>query len=121
MEAIGGHHRLYVNSQRYYLKGDPTYNVGGLVQTPIDTVDGNSFIKEEYKHCSVSGTIAFTPSLDLEALKNIKGATVMLECPNGQTIVFPDASFVEDQSVSGGEGEVTFAFAGNGAAKIMMP
>ena len=121
MEAIGGRHRLYVNSQRYYLKGDPTYNVGGLVQTVINTVDGKTFVKEEYKNCSVSGTIAFTPKLDLIGLKKTKKATVMLECPNGQTIVFPDASFVEDQTVSGGEGEVTFAFAGDGEAKVMMP
>jgi hypothetical protein len=59
--------------------------------------------------------------LDLVALRKTKKATVMLECPNGQTIVFPDASFVDDQSVSGSEGEVSFAFAGNGEAKVMMP
>ena len=121
MDAIGGHHRLFVNSQRYYLKGDPTYDVGGLKQTVINTVDGAAFTKEEYVNCSVSGTLAFTLSLDLAALRETKKATVMLECPNGQTIVFPDASFVDDQSVSGGEGEVSFAFAGNGKAKIMMP
>lgn len=121
MDAIGGRHRLYINSQRYYLKGDPTYNVGGKRQSVINTVDGKTFLKEEYVNCSVSGTLAFTPSLDLVALKNTKNATVMLECPNGQTIVFPDASFVDDQSVSGSEGEVTFAFAGDGEAKVMMP
>ena len=54
-------------------------------------------------------------------LRKTRNATVMLECPNGQTIVFPNASFIDDQSVSGGEGEVTFAFVGDGEAKVMMP
>ena len=121
MDAIGGRHRLFVNSQRYYLKGDPTYDVGGLKKTVINTVDGTSFTKEEFVNCKVSGTLAFVPSLDLDALREIKNATVMLECPNGQTIVFPEASFVDDQSVSGGEGEVSFAFAGSGKAKVMTP
>ena len=96
MDAIGGRHRIYVNSQRYYLKGDPSYDVGGLVQT-------------------------VAPGLDLVALKETKNATVLLECPNGQKIVFPNASFVEDQTVSGSEGEVTFKFAGDGPAKPIMP
>lgn len=121
MDAIGGRHRIYVNSQRYYLKGDPSYDVGGLVQTVIDTVDGKSFTKEEYKSSYVSGTLAFAPGLDLLALKETKNATVLLECPNGQKIVFPNASFVEDQTVSGSEGEVTFKFAGDGPAKPIMP
>ena len=121
MDTIGGRHRLFVNSQRYYLKGDPTYDVGGLKNTVINTIDGATFNKEEYVNCKVSGTLAFTPSLDLVALRKTKNATVMLACPNGQTIVFPDASFVDDQSVSGSEGEVSFAFAGNGEAKVMMP
>lgn len=118
--AIGGRHRLYVNSDVYYLKGDPTYDIGGRLASVIDGNDG-SFIKEEYRGSRVSGTIAFTASLDLEKLRNFKDATVILECPNGQSIVFSEASFVDEQSVSGGEGEVSFAFASRTKAKIMMP
>ena len=121
IDTIGGRHRIYINSQRYYLKGDPSYDVGGKKSTEIATADGTTFLKEEMKACRVSGTLAFTSGLDLDALRETKNATVMLECPNGQTIVFPEASFVDDQSVSGSEGEITFAFVGNGKAKIMMP
>ena len=120
MDVIGGRHHLYVNSQKYYLKGDPTYDIGGKKQTEIVTPE-KTFIQESYVACHVSGTIAFVPALDLEKLRETKNATVMLECPNGQTIVFPDASFVDDQSVSGGEGEVSFKFVGDGKAKVMMP
>ena len=101
--------------------GENRLDFGVIIFPVINTVDGATFIKEEYVNCKVSGTLAFTPSLDLAALRKTKKATVMLECPNGQTIVFPDASFVDDQSVSGSEGEVSFAFAGNGEAKVMMP
>ena len=121
MDVIGGRHRLYVNSQKYFLKGDPTYDVGGLKQTEITMSEGKTFLQESYVACNVSGTIAFTPSLDLASLRKTRNATVMLECPNGQTIVFPDAAFVDDQSVSGAEGEVSFKFVGDGEAKVMMP
>ena len=120
MDVIGGRHRLYVNSEKYFLKGDPTYDVGGLKQTEITTPE-KTFLQETYVPCRVSGTIAFVPNLDLVKLRKTRNATVMLECPNGQTIVFPNASFVDDQSVRGGEGEVSFAFVGDGEAKVMMP
>ena len=120
MDVIGGRHRLFIKSQKYYLKGDPTYDIGGKKQTEITTPE-KTFIQETYVPCRVSGTIAFVPNLDLKALRETKNSTVMLECPNGQTIVFPNASYVDDQSVSGGEGEVSFAFVGDGEAKVMMP
>ena len=89
MDTIGGRHRLFVNSQRYYLKGDPTYDVGGLRKHRHQYGRWCDFHKEEYVNCKVSGTLAFTPSLDLVALRKTKKATVMLGMPERTNYRFP--------------------------------
>lgn len=119
LEDIGGVHKLYINSQEYILKGDPTFDIGGVKRTPIDTISGKTFSKKEIAHSSISGTIVNTSSLDLVALREIKDATIILECPNGKQVVFRNAFFTEDLSVSGSEGEVSFAFAADPAEEIM--
>ena len=48
MDVIGGRHRLYVNSEKFYLKGDPTYDVGGMKQSEITTPERRSFRKLTY-------------------------------------------------------------------------
>lgn len=118
LEDIGGEHKLYIDSKEYILKGDPTYDLGGTKRTPIDTVGGKVFSKRETVHSSISGTIVNTSELDLVALREIKDATITLECPNGKVVVFKNAFFTEDLSVSGGEGEVSFAFAADPAEEI---
>lgn len=118
MEDIGGKHKLYVNSMEFYLKGDPTYDVGGERRTVINTVSGKCFTKVENVNSSISGTLAHVSSLNLVDLRKTKDATVMLECPNGKTIVFPHASFVDDMSVNGSEGEVSFNFSGDPAEEL---
>lgn len=119
MQDIGGKHKLYINSREYYLKGDPTYDVGGDKRTAIDTVSGKCFTSVQKVHSSISGTIVNTSELDLVALRGTTDATIILECPNGKQVVFPHASFVDDMSVAGGEGEVSFAFAADPAEEIL--
>lgn len=118
LEDIGGEHKLFIDSKEYILKGDPTFDVGGVKRTPIDTISGKTFSKKETIHSSISGTIVNTSALDLVALREIKDATITLECPNGKVVVFRNAFFVEDLSVSGSEGEVTFSFAADPAEEI---
>lgn len=119
MNDIGGKHKLYINSKQYILKGDPTFDVGGDKRTAIPTVSGQVFFKVETVPSTISGTLANTSTLDLVELRKITDATVMLECPSGKKVVFPHAAFVDDMSVTGGEGEVTFAFAANPAEEIL--
>lgn len=119
LEDIGGVHKLYINSVEYILKGDPTFDVGGVKRTPIDTISGKVFSKKEIVHSSISGTIVNTSALDLVALREIKDATIILECPNGKQVVFRNAFFTDDPSVSGSEGEVSFAFAADPAEELM--
>jgi len=119
LQDIGGVHKLYVNSVEYILKGDPTFDVGGVKRTPIDTISGKVFSKKEIVHSSVSGTIVNTSELDLVALREMKDATIILACPNGKQVVFRNAFFTEDPSVSGSEGEVSFAFAADPAEELM--
>lgn len=112
-EDVGGTHKLYINGVQQNLKGDPTYDVGGVKRTTIMGVDGRKHgDKVEVVMSKVTCTITNTSSLDIVELRQLKNATIKLEEPNGKTFVIMGAVFSGDPSTSGAEGEISCEFSG---------
>ena len=112
-EDVGGTYKLYINGVQQNLKGDPTYDIGGIKRTPIMGVDGRIHgYKKETVMSKLSCTVTNTSELDIVELRQLKNATIKLEEPNGKTFIITGAAFSGDPSISGAEGEISCEFSG---------
>lgn len=118
---ISGKYKLWINSQAYVLKEEPTIVIGGTVRTEITTPGGEGpFFGASEQNSSVSGTVIHTPGLLISDFQETVDATIVIECPNGKTVVIKNASCT-DACELGAEGGISFKFVGKPKADELLP
>lgn len=121
MADVAGKYKLWINSQPYVLKEEPTIVIGGVVRTEIEIPgDEGPFFSTSERNSSVSGTIVHTTGLLISDFQETAEATITIECPTGKTIVIKNASCV-DACELGSEGGISFKFVGKPKADELLP
>ena len=118
MERVGGQIFLSVNGQRQRAKGAFTYDLGTPKRDPVVGSDGVHGFKEMPKAAYVEGEITDSGTFDMAGLMNVTNATVTLNLANGKTIVFYQAAYTGDGTVSTEEGNAKFRFDAISAKEI---
>lgn len=116
MSNIAGKYILKINSKKWPLKGNPTFFLGGSVQEEIeDVMDERIATSEVPKNPYIEGSVANFNDVDASELQQLKGATVLLQDPNGNNYCFRDCSCIGNVS-NDGSGAWSFRIVGSGKA-----
>lgn len=107
MARIGGILNLKFNGASQYCKGDFTLNMGAVKRVPVMGSDGlNHGDTETAQAGKLSGKITHRMDVDVVALVNMTGATVIYTAPNGLSYLLHNARYTGDGNISSTEGEI---------------
>lgn len=109
----GGIIQVQVNGVLYDAKGDFTYNLGRPKREAIVGADRVHGYKETPQPGFIEGEITDRGNLDLDALVQLEGATVVLQLANGKVISLRDAWYAGEGTGNTGEGNVAVRFEGS--------
>jgi hypothetical protein len=111
-QRVAGIAYVAVDGKQHESSGEWTVNMGlPKRETKLGTARAAGY-KEEPQVPMIEGKIILTRELSLSELVAIRGATVSLVAPNGDTFVLREAFFAGEGSYSTGEGEVGAKFEG---------
>lgn len=100
------------DGQRYFAKGNWTYNIGADKSEEVVGADGVHGFSEKPQAPFIEGVITDQSDLDLKKLLTLKNATVTLSLRNGKVVVLRQARYAGDGNVTTEEGEIEARFVG---------
>lgn len=106
----GGTIQIQAKGVTYDAKGNFTYNLGRPKREAIVGADGVHGYKETPQPSFLEGEFTDRGNLDLNALVTMEDATVTLSLANGKTVVFSDAWYAGEGTVSTDEGNIGVRF-----------
>lgn len=106
----GGVIQIQVKGVNYDAKGNFTYNIGRPKREAIVGADKVHGFKETPQPSFLEGEFTDRGNLDLNALLTMEDATVTLGLANGKTVVFRDAWYAGEGTVSTDEGNIGVRF-----------
>ena len=118
MERVGGIIYVKIDGATQRAKGDFTYDLGTPKRESVIGADGVHGYKEQPKAAYIEGEITDSQGTDMKALFNAANATVTCELANGKTVVFRQAYYTGDGTVSTGEGAAKIKFESPDAEEI---
>jgi len=113
MARVAGIVHIQVNGEVFAAKGDWTYNLGRPMREPIIGSDSVHGYKETPQAGFIEGEFTDQGTLDLDALLELKGATVTADLANGKMIVVSNAYYAGDGNVSTAESNLSVKFFGD--------
>ncbi len=114
----GGVIFLKINGDIQDAKGSFTYNHGKPKREAIVGADRVHGYKETAQAPFIEGEITDSATLDVEALKDVDGATITLELANGKVFLLRDAWYANEGNVQTEEGNITVRFEGMSGEEI---
>lgn len=118
MERVGGYLKLTVDGVAVRAKGDFTYNIGTPKNEAVMGSTGIAGMKETPQVPFIEGAMTDSIEQDLLAFTRIKNATVILEVPNGKSIMLRQAWYAGDGEGSTAEGEIKVRFEGTSGEEV---
>ncbi len=115
---VGGIIELKINGELFSAKGSFTYNLGRPKRDAVVGSDRVHGYKELPQSPYVEGVITDNEDLSLDALVQVKEATITLSLANGKIIVLRDAYYSGDGNVTTEEGEIAVRFDGLDADEV---
>lgn len=109
-QRVGGVLLAKLNGQRIRVAGEWTYSLGTPKRQAKVGMDGVHGYIEEPQVPYVEGESTDRSELDVAALFNTTGATLVLELANGKVISFRDAWYAGDGTVKTKEGTIALRF-----------
>ena len=109
-ERIGGVAYLRIDGVQRKMKGSWTYNLGPPKRNGVVGADGFHGFTEMPQIAFCEGNITDQGDLSLEQLQNLVDTTVTIELANGKTVVFRDAYYANEGSVTTEAGEIACRF-----------
>lgn len=116
--VVGGICELFANGEKYLMKGDWRYNLGGPKRTAVIGEDSVHGYMEAPQVPYFEGEITDTGGLDIASLVRITDATVILRKPNGKSVVLSDAWYAADGNAQTREGNIEARFEGLQAQEV---
>lgn len=107
---IGGIIFIKVDGVQYSAKGSWTYNLGKPKREGVVGSDSVHGYKELPQIPFVEGAITDSSEISSESLLGLTGVTVTLELANGKVIVWRNAWFAGEGSITTEEGEIAARF-----------
>jgi predicted transcriptional regulator len=109
---------ISVNGERLDAKGEFTYSLGTTIREAVVGRDRIHGYKETVGVPRLEGQITDREGLDLKRLTEITDATVTLRTGTGKTVVFRNAWFAGDGSVSTDESAIDLVFQALSAEEV---
>jgi hypothetical protein len=103
---VGGIIRVSVDGSEVRAKGDFTWNLGLPKNEPVIGAGYPHGFKSVPQNSMIEGAVTDTSDLDLVALVSVTDSTVILELPNGKSIVLRQAYYAGEGEGTTQEGEV---------------
>lgn len=110
--VIGGLAYLKADGISIAAKGDYSYNTGQMKRQVIVGIDEPHGVTENIQVPFIEGMTSDISDVDIEAIKNIKDATVELQLNNTKTFVLRNAFYCSEGDHTTAEGEVALRFEG---------
>lgn len=117
-DRVGGIITFKVDGTQYPAKGNFTYNLGTPKRESVMGADGFHGFKETPQIAFIEGEITDTYGTDLATITKLKNATVLLDLPNGKSIVLREAFFAGDGNGETEEGKIAVRFEGASAEEV---
>jgi hypothetical protein len=114
----GGIIQVQVGGVMQEAKGTFTYGLGTPKRDTVVGADGVHGFKETPQVAFLEGAFTDRASLDAKALLETEDATVTLVLANGKTVVFRDAWYAGEGTISTDEGEIGVRFEAKSAEEI---
>lgn len=115
---VGGIIEVKVDGELFSAKGSWTYNLGKPKRDIVLGSDSVHGYKELPQEPFIEGVITDNEDMSLEALVQVKDATVTLSLANGKIIVLRNAFFSGDGNGTTEEGEIAAKFSGLSAEEV---
>jgi hypothetical protein len=103
---------VYVNGVKIPMENGAKFSPGGANRT-FDRHGGRTYHHEEETPPRVSGNVLLTKDIDIVALSNIEGATVMITDDVGHKFVMTDASTENVLEADGSSGRAALSLVGD--------
>ena len=110
--------QFQIDGEVYQAVGNFTYNVGGEDRETQMGADGLHGYSVQRQAAHIEGEIREHSTLDLNAVKHARNATVTLELAGGKTIVLADAFQVNEMDANTEEGNIPIRFEGEEAQEV---
>lgn len=107
---IGGKVFVTANGRRVAVKGNVDWNMGRDKREAIVGADGVHGVKAMPQVPFIEFATSDRSDLDLGWLQNLTDATVVLQRPNGKSVVFSNAFYAGEGTIKTEEGEVACRF-----------
>jgi len=105
-QTVGGVISIWVDSVKIRCKSGAEWELGVPELTPVVGADEMHGNKETPKPASLKVTTTHDNDVDLKALITKRNVTVFMELPNGQGVVFSEASVGPGGPFTTDEGEI---------------
>ena len=105
-QRVGGIIRVSVNGQEVRAKGDFTWTLGLPKNEAVIGAGYPHGYKSTPQVSMIEGGVTDTSDLDVKALVSVTDSTIILELPNGKSIVLRSAYFAGDGEGQTQEGEI---------------
>lgn len=119
MTMLHGRAFIKVDGDMLRTAAGPKLKLGGVKRTPVVGDDGLVRFIETTEAAELEADVFLTAGMSLQALRNMKGATITYEADTGQVYVVRNA-FTTDvlQVAAGNEGKVALKMAGDPAQEM---
>ena len=118
-KRVGGITRLTIDGVSNPGKGDVTYNLGMPKREPVLGSAGVHGYTEKAQVAFIECATTHFGDLDFKALVGRTDATVIVELPNGQSLVLRNAYYAGDGEGSTAEGELKLKFESDTEAEVI--
>jgi len=109
-QRIGGPVEIQAGGIRLKVKPGATYNLGHPKREGVLGAKDAHGYKEAPQMAFVEAEVTDHRTLDVKALTTMEDATVTVTAPNGKTILFHNAYYAGEGTVSTDEGSLTIRF-----------
>lgn len=108
--CVGGIIRVTVDGTEIRAKGDFTWNLGKPLREAVMGAGYTHGFKKTPQVSFIEGALTDRNDTDVAALADIESATIILELPNGKSIVWREAYWAVVTEGTTQEGEVKLKF-----------
>lgn len=116
---IAGIIEVKINGEVQQAKGNWTYNLGKPKVEPVLGADNSVHgFMGKTQAARIEGEITDRQDLDMEALVQLRGATVTLSLSNEKVIVLKGAAYTGDGDAQTEEGNIQAVFHGTSAEEV---
>lgn len=117
MSKLTGNATIRIDGEEIPTERGATLDPGGA-NREVQMSGNRVFYREEKQPPRLQATALATEDLDIIALGNITGATVLFEADNGQDYLLSNAFTTETAELNSGEGQIRLNMAAESIEKI---